>query len=102
MDRRCPAIIGKNQQHKENFVRPLDFGFDELDRIQADTSITAKDTLEYNLKALQDPTSEAFQTIAYQACCILTHLSLMNTDEILDKINSERFNKDFLSCWENY
>jgi hypothetical protein len=83
-------------------LRPSEFGFKELDRVQADINITVDDTVSYTMQALSDRHSESFQNLSYQACCILHHLGLMSGKQCFDRVSGVGFFERFLNAWECY
>tara|TARA_A100001015_G_scaffold263971_1_gene311283 strand:+ start:3495 stop:4790 length:1296 start_codon:yes stop_codon:yes gene_type:complete len=101
LDKRCPAVICQNGNESETFLRPNDFGFSEIDRVQPDKSIEVQDTLDYLYSAF-DKNSETFQHLAFQATAICSLLHLAETETILARINADTFISTFKQQWDLY
>ena len=102
LDRRSPAIFKTTQAKKETFIRPSDYGLQEIERIQPNLQLTVQETVQFNKQALQNKESIAFKLIAYNAMAILNELNLFELAHLKQKINHEDFLIKFNSHWNHY
>ena len=103
LDRRVPMITQLSHASlNEAFSRPGDYNIQESDRILPDKNITLEQTLAYGLEGLQNPTSEAFYQLAYNALTILKGFNLIDDTHLLIKtLKANVSNHRVLSFWHN-
>jgi len=101
LDRKTPFVLISEKDNIENFVRPSDFGFEEIPTIEPNKDINAEFCLKEGLQALEKTTGLVFKAIAYNAMAYLHLLGLETKETSKQKVLDALHTKEALAHWNN-